>query len=336
MLKQEITAGPQFTSSDEHIGELLGHMHEIADLSALDALSGWDQNTAMPEGGSEMRGAQQATLQGVLHERWTAPRLGSLLDELSEKVQQAPFTDADRGLVRQGRRGYDRATKLPRTLVEEMARVSSASFDTWRRARERNDFASFAPLLTRMVALQREVADHLGYTETRYDALLDEYEQGSTVGKLDALFGPVREISTTLLRRIEASGNTVDASCLEGHFPVEQQVVLCKSILSGMGYDFARGQIAQSPHPFTTSFGNPFVVRVTLRLAQLFIHSPITIALHQGGHALYEQGSAPTLLRTPVAGGASMGTHAWQSRLRENAIGRSEPYWRGRVGYGAP
>src|SRR6266581_2191487 len=114
MLKQEITAGPSFTSSDEYIGELLGHMHEIADLSALDALSGWDQNTAMPEGGSEMRGAQQATLQGVLHERWTAPRLGSLLDELGEKVQQAPYTDADRGLVREGRRGYDRATKLPR------------------------------------------------------------------------------------------------------------------------------------------------------------------------------------------------------------------------------
>ncbi len=136
MLKQEITAGPRFTSSDEHIGELLSHMHEIADLSALDALSGWDQNTAMPEGGSEMRGAQQATLQGVLHERWTAPRLGSLLDELSEKVLHAPYTDADRGLVREGRRGYDRATKLPRALVEEMARVSSASFDVWRRARE--------------------------------------------------------------------------------------------------------------------------------------------------------------------------------------------------------
>src|SRR5260370_15057345 len=126
MLKQEITAGPQFTSSDEHIGELLGHMHEIADLSALDALSGWDQNIAMPEGGSEIRGAQQATLQGVLHERWTAPRLGSLLGELGEKVQHAPYTDADRGLVRESRRGYDRATKLPRALVDERARVSSA------------------------------------------------------------------------------------------------------------------------------------------------------------------------------------------------------------------
>src|SRR5262249_9511716 len=143
MLKQEITAGLKFTASDAHIGELLAHMHEIADLSALDALSGWDQNTAMPEGGSEIRGAQQATLQGVLHERWTAPRLGSLLDELGEKVQQAPFTDADRGLVRESRRGYDRATKLPRTLAEEMPRVSCASCDAWRRARARKELPNF-------------------------------------------------------------------------------------------------------------------------------------------------------------------------------------------------
>ncbi len=329
MLKQEITAGPKFTASDAHIDGLLDHMHEIADLEALGQLSSWDQNTAMPEGGSEVRGAQQATLQGVLHERWTAPRLGSLLDELNEKVQHTPYTDADRGLVREGRRGYDRATKLPRALVEEMARVSSASFDVWRRAREQNDFASFAPWLARTVALQREVADHLGYTETRYDALLDLYEPGATVSKLDTLFAPVREISTTLLQRIEASGNTVDASCLEGHFPVEQQVVLCKNILSGMGYDFSRGQIAQSPHPFTTSFGSPFDVRLTVRPDERFIAAALMAAIHEGGHALYEQGSAPTLLRTPVAGGASMGTHESQSRLWENAIGRSAPYWRG-------
>ncbi len=202
----------------------------------------------MPEGGSEVRGAQQATLQGVLHERWTSPRLGSLLNELGEKVERSPFTGADRGLVRQARCGYDRATKLPRALVKEMARVSSASFDAWRRAKSQNDFASFAPWLNRMVALQREVADHLSYAETRYDDLLDEYEPGLTASRLDKLFGPVREVSTTLLRRIEASGSTVDASCLGGHFPVEQQVVLCKSILRGMGYDFSRGNIAQSPN----------------------------------------------------------------------------------------
>src|SRR5215472_1517693 len=249
VLKQEITAGPEFTASDEHIGGLLDHMHEIADLEALGQLSNWDQNTAMPEGGSEMRGAQQATLQGVLHERWTAPSLGSLLDELGEKVRHAPFTDADRGLVRAGRRGYDRATKLPRALVEEMARVSSASFDVWRRAKEQDDFASFAPWLVRTVVLQREVADHLGYTETRYDALLDLYEPGLTARKVEALFTPVRETSTELLRRIQTSGKTIDVSCLVGIFPVEQQIALCTELLKAIDYDFSRGVIGQSPHP---------------------------------------------------------------------------------------
>ncbi len=329
MLKQVAAILPDFTHSDARISELLTRMHEITDLSALSSLSEWDQNTAMPEGGSEVRGAQQATLQGILHERWTAPQLGSLLDDLNSKVEHAPFTDADRGLVRYARRTYDRATKLPRELVEEMVRVSSASFEAWRRAKVHNDFASFAPWLSRTVSLQREVADRLGYIETRYDALLDEYEPGLTVSKLDALFGPVREVSTTLLQRIQASGNTVDASCLEGHFPIEQQVILCKSILSGMGYDFSRGLVAQSPHPFTSSFGSPFDVRVTIRPDEHFIQAALMAAIHEGGHAVYEQGSATTLLRTPIAGGASMGVHESQSRLWENAIGRSEAYWRG-------
>lgn len=332
MLKQVSTALPDFTHSDAQISELLERLHEIADLSALGSLSGWDQNTYMPEGAGEVRGAQQATLQGILHDRWTNRRLASLLDALSEKVQHAPFSDADRGLVRDARRTYDHATKLPRELVEEMARVQSASFEAWRRARVQNDFASFAPWLSKTVSLQREVADRFGYAETRYDALLDDYEPGLTASKVDALFGPVREVSTNLLRRIEASGNMVDASCLEGDFPIEQQVILCKGILNGMGYDFSRGQIAQSPHPFTTSFGSPFDVRVTVRPDEHVISAALMAAIHEGGHALYEQGSATTLLRTPIAGGASMGMHESQSRLWENAIGRSEAYWRGQFG----
>jgi len=329
VLKQVGTALPDFTHSDARISELLDRLHEIADLSALGSLAGWDQNTSLPEEAGEVRGAQQATLQGVLHERWTDERLGSLLDELDEKVQHAPFSDADRGLVRDARRSYDHATKLPRELVEEIARVSSASFEAWRRAKVQNDFASFAPWLSKTVSLQREVADRLGYAETRYDALLDEYEPGLTASKVDALFGPVRDVSTNLLLRIEERGNIVDASCLAGEFPIEQQVVLCKSILNGIGYDFSRGQIAQSPHPFTTSFGAPFDVRVTVRPDEHLISAALMAAVHEGGHGLYEQGSATTLVRTPIAGGASMGMHESQSRLWENAIGRSEAYWQG-------
>ncbi|HYT35594.1 MAG TPA: carboxypeptidase M32, partial [Ktedonobacteraceae bacterium] len=328
MLNQE-TMIPGFTNEDAGITELLDYMHEIEDLKALGSLAEWDQNTEMPEGAGEVRGYQLATLQGTLHDRWTTQRLGTLLNELSEVLNRSDYTVADRGLVREAQRNYDRATKLPRKLVEELARVQSGSFEAWRRAREHNDFASFAPWLSRTVALQREVADRIGYAETRYDALLDLFEPGMTASKLDKLFAPVREVSTTLLRRIEASGTFVDDSCLQGEFSEEQQVELSDVLLRAMGYDFSHGGIAVSPHPFTTSFGSPFDVRLTVHPDKHFIQSSVMAAIHEGGHAVYEQGSASSLARTPLAGGASMGAHESQSRLWENAIGRSEAYWRG-------
>ncbi|HKF37666.1 MAG TPA: hypothetical protein VKB35_12280, partial [Ktedonobacteraceae bacterium] len=146
MLTQETTA-PSFTSKDARIAGLLDYVHEIQDLKALYDLAEWDQNTAMPEGAAEVRGYHMATIQGIMHERWTDPRLLSLLGELDAVIERSDYTDADRGLVRAARRDYDRATKLPRELVEEMARVQAGSFDAWRRARENNDFASFAPWL---------------------------------------------------------------------------------------------------------------------------------------------------------------------------------------------
>ena len=216
--EQDVIANPDFTHSDARIEELLQRMHEVSDIAALVALAEWDQNTALPEGAGEVRGNQLATAQGVLHERWTAPQLGSLLDELEQVVKQPTYSDADRGLLHQARRNYDQAVKLPRSLVEELARVGAGSFEAWRRAREKSDFASFAPWLSRMIALQREVADRYGYQETRYDALLDLYEPGLTTSKVDRLFAPVREVGKTMLQRIQESGHTVDASCLEGTF----------------------------------------------------------------------------------------------------------------------
>src|SRR6266496_3465448 len=207
----------EFTQSDGRISELLDLLHEMTDLQSVGALASWDQHTAMPPGAAEVRGHQMAALEGLLHERWTSPRLGKLLDELDSAVKQPNFTDADRGLVSRVRRNYDRATKLPRTLVEEMARVNAASVEAWVKARRQNDFASFAPWLQRTLDLQQEVADRVGFIETRYDALLDDYEPGV----------------------------------------------------------------------------------------------------------------APSLVRTPIAGGASLGVHESQSRLWENLLGRSEPYWEG-------
>jgi carboxypeptidase Taq len=307
-------------------------MHELADLGALGALAAWDQNTALPDGAGEVRGQQLATLQGVLHDRATDPRLGALLDGLAEPVASATFSDADRGLVREAKRTYDHATKLPRELVEEMARVEAGAFEAWRRAKEQNDFASFAPWLTKVVALQREVADRYGYKELRYDALLDLYEPGMTASRLDTLFAGVRDVSVALLRRIQSEGASVDDTCLKGEFPRDKQVALSDTVLRAMGYDFNRGGIAISPHPFTTSFGSPFDVRVTVRPDEHFVQAALMAAIHEGGHAVYEQGSAPALARTLLAGGASLGAHESQSRLWENAIGRSQAFWQAHYG----
>ena len=327
---QDTASALDFTRDDPRMADLLDRMHEIADLGALVALAAWDQNTALPNGAGEVRGQQLATAQGILHDRWTDPRLGSLLGELAEAVEEGTFSDADRGLVREAKRQYDHATKLPKGLVEEMARNEAGSFEAWRSARERSDFASFAPWLSRTIALKREVADRFGYKDSRYDALLDIYEPGLTAAKVDVLFTRVREITTAMLRRIQASGNAVDDSCLEGTFAKEKQVALCNSVLRSIGFDFNRGGSAISPHPFTTSFGSPFDVRVTVNPDERFVQASVMAAIHEGGHALYEQGSSPALARTPLAGGASMGAHESQSRLWENAIGRSASFWRER------
>jgi carboxypeptidase Taq len=320
---------PQFTASDERISAVLAKSREISDLRALLALAAWDQNTALPEGAGEVRGEQLATLQGLIHERWVDQRFGEQVAGLTEAVSKSSYTDADRGLLREVTRERDHATKLPRGLVEEMARVESSAFEAWKKARATNDFALFAPWLARTIALQREVADRFGYKETRYDALLDLYEPGMTASRVDALFSAVRETSLRMLRRIQDSGTDVDASLLEGSFAPERQMDLARVILQRMGYDFARGGLAQSPHPFTTDFGSPYDVRLTVRPDERFVDSSILAAIHEGGHALYEQGSALALARTPLAGGASMGAHESQSRLWENAIGRSEAFWQG-------
>lgn len=318
----------QFTRSDQRIETLLQTLHAIADLEAIKFLLGWDQQTTMPHGASEVRSQQAATLQGLIHERWSSRDLGTLLDELAEIVQHSPFCDADRGLVRRAYTLYEYATKLPRQLVEEMQRACVASHAAWVRARANNDFAVFAPHLERSIAFNREVADLLGYQENRYDALLGRYEPDLTTHEVERLLAPVRDISTSLLQRIQTSGKQIDTSFLHGDFSEGQQKLLVEKLLQSVGYDFSRGQLAISAHPFTSGLSSPQDVRLTVRYST-YLPMALMATLHEGGHALYEQGSSRALLRTPIAGCFSMGMHESQARLWENALGRSEPFWQG-------
>ncbi len=319
-----------FTRSDERISELLKRWQEICDLQALETLGYWDLQTTMPAGAIEARMYQLTTLQSIQHERVSAPRVGELIKELEEVVPQSQFTDTDRGLIRQTRRLYDKEAKLPARLVEELSRTQVISDEHWAAARKHNDFASFAPWLQRIVELQREVADHLGFAETRYDALLDDSEEGLTSARLEALFAPVRNASTNMLRRIQASGHVPDSSCLRGDFPLERQRVLGEKLSASIGYDFTHGMIATSAHPFTVDRAAPADVRFTVRYNEHYLLPLLMACLHESGHALYEQGSSWTLMRTPLAGGTSHGVHESQSRFWENILGRTEPFWQGK------
>ncbi|GER91394.1 carboxypeptidase M32 [Dictyobacter vulcani] len=321
-----------FTTQNTYLNALLEYLHPIGDLEALLALASWDQQTAMPAEAGVMRMHQVAILESIIHERLTAQEMGTLLSNAEKAASQESFTDADRGLLRQTRRTYDHATKLPKSLVEEKARLRSESVDAWQKSRANNDFALFAPFLQRTIALKREVAERIGYTEFPYDALLDDFEPGLTTRKVEAMFQSVRAVSTSLLQRIQQSGQTIDASSLYGHFAPEQQHTLSDQLLRVIGYDFSRGQLARSQHPFTTDFGAPFDVRVTNRYDEQYLPMGIMAGMHEGGHGLYAQGISPALARTALANGASLGIHESQSRLWENAIGRSSAFWQAHYG----
>ncbi len=298
----------------------------IHDLGKAAALLSWDQDTYMPGGGAEGRGHQMATVNALRHERLTSERMADLLAEL--EADGATLSGADAAMLREARRAFDRATKLPRRLVEELARRGSSARQAWARAREANDFALFEPELAAMLELKREEADAIGYAARRYDALLDEYEPGATADQLEALFAPLKVQQVALLAEIVDEGTPPRADGLAQEFPVAEQRAYVTALAASMGYDFGRGRLDETIHPFAESIGLNDV-RITTRYEAGNLQMALFGVMHEVGHALYEQGIDPAYARTPLAHGASLGLHESQSRLWENLVGRSLPFWEG-------
>ncbi len=314
-------------TSTNLLAELRERVGEIVDLVQVTAVLGWDQETMMPPRGATFRATQQATVQGVLHERLTHPRIGELLSALEEDVAAGALSEIESGIVRVVRRDYDRATKLPASLVRELALATTEGLESWRRAREASRWVDFAPDLSRIVDLKRQEAACIGYKDTPYDALLDEFEPGATTAQLRALFDDLRRETVALLARIDSSSRTLDRSAIERPFDIPRQLTFTEFILRQMGFDFEAGRQDLSTHPFTTSFG-PTDVRLTTRVDDHDLAVALYASIHEGGHGLYEQGLPVSLARSGVGDSASLGIHESQSRLWENFIGRSEPFWR--------
>ncbi len=298
---------------------------QIAELHHLDqsiALLEWDEETYLPSGGRAQRGEQTATLEGIRHGILTSDHFADVIEEAALQSEGDSDLSRELFLVRRERR---HALALPESIVRNFANAKAKALGAWEEARDKNDFAIFAPPFSDLLGLVRERAECLSSGGDRYDALLDLHEPGMTRARLEPLLMEMRERLIPLVQR--ASERTAGAApALEGRrFPVAEQWTLSRKMLSAMGFDFERGRLDPTTHPFTMLVGHNDV-RVTSRADENDLTVNMLSTMHEGGHALYDQGFAAADADTYLGDGPSMGLHEAQARLWENHIGRSRPF----------
>ncbi|WP_152051619.1 carboxypeptidase M32 [Tautonia marina] len=307
--------------------ELVQRCREWSTLASCAALLSWDEQTFMPSGGSAFRGNQLGLLAGLEHERATDPTLGDLLATVEGSDLIADPESPEAVNVREIRRSFNRKTKLPRELVEELARVTSTAQHEWVACRRAHDYQRFLPWLDRIVTLKRREAECVGHASgDLYDALLDEYEPGASAATLSALFATLRAELVPLVEAIAGSSNRPDPSVLRGTFPIETQRMLGELVAASIGFDFERGRLDTSAHPFCSGIA-PGDCRITTRYRSDDFEESFFGVLHEVGHGLYEQGLPADRFGTPMGESVSLGIHESQSRLWENLVGRGRAFW---------
>ena len=309
----------------QQLDELKARLREVNDLEAAAALLEWDQATYMPPGGGPARARQLATLRRLAHEKFTDPAIGRLLDVLQPYGESLAFESDDASLIRVTRRDYERATKVPPTLLAELSSHGAASFQAWTEARPANDFARMIPFLERTLDLSRRLADCFPGYEHIADPLIDLADEGMRAKTLRALFANLRQHLVPLAQAITEQPQA-DDDCLHQTFDEARQLALGVEVIKRFGYDFTRGRQDLTHHPFMTKFSLGDV-RITTRCRVNDLTEALFGTMHEAGHALYEQGIAQELEGTPLAAGASAGVHESQSRLWENLVGRSRSFW---------
>jgi carboxypeptidase Taq len=307
---------------------------EIQRINSAASVLSWDQETYMPAGGGAARAEQIAVLQGLAHKKLVSPEIESLLsqwvDPATGQASDEPgalWDEPSRSLLREVWRDFSRAKKLPSDFVITLSRECSLAQQVWAEAKEQNTFAMFLPNLRTVLSLKRQEAQYLGYQDSPYNALLDVYEPGSTIAALQPIFTQLKARLVPLLKKITQSRVRIDDSFLRHSYDQARQLEFGRLVLIAMGYDFERGRLDISAHPFTTSF-HPTDVRVTTRVYEHELQSCLFSCIHEGGHGLYDQGLDQRYFGTPLGDSVSLGIHESQSRLWENCVGRSRAFWR--------
>ncbi len=313
------------TDVNKKMAELRTLLSEVNDLEMAGALLGWDQLTYMPNGGAEARGRQLATLAKLAQEKFIDPAVGKLLDSLRGYEESLPFDHDDASLLRVTRRDYEHATRVPPEFLMEFNIHATNSYQAWAEARPQNDFAKVRPYLEKTLELSRRYAEFFPGFEHIADPLIDLSDQGMKASTVRELFGQLRSELVPIVKAITSQA-PADDSFLHHAYPEAQQLKFGEMVVRKLGYDFNRGRIDKTHHPFMTKFSLGDV-RITTRVRETYLGEALFSNMHEAGHAMYEQGIDQAYEASPLGGGASSGVHESQSRTWENLVGRSRAFW---------
>lgn len=310
---------------NDKLKELKEIMSTLTDLGHASAVLSWDQETYMPSGGFNSRGSALATLAQMQAEMATDEKVDKLIAALEPwAAEQDPDSD-DARLIDVARRGYDKAVKVPPKMVAERAKLTTDANAAWREARQKSDYSIFEPYMEKIVDYVQRYADLFKPYDHPYDVHLDDYEPKMKTADVKKIFDEIRPQQVELIEKI-AKAKQVDDSMLFKHYPKAEQTEMGEEIARAVGYDFERGRQDATHHPFSTNLGYGDQ-RITYRVDENFFNTYIFSILHEAGHAMYEQGIPERLSRTVLYGGTSLAIHESQSRLWENLVGRSKPFW---------
>jgi len=300
--------------------QFLQKVQRIHNVKHAGMILSWDQQVTMPEGGTPARSQQSSTLSAISPELLTDDEMGDLLDELEDR----DLDDEQQAVVREVRREYERAARVPNELVEELTQTTSEALPKWEQAKEEDDFSIFAPTLEKLVELRREYAEHIDPDRDPYEVLFEEYEPYLGIDTAEETLERLRDELVPLVDDIRDSDVEL-ATPFDGTYDAETQEDLARDTLDALGYDWDRGRLDTAAHPFSS--GNQFDARVTTRFDESDPLGALTSTVHEFGHATYTQGLPDEEYGTPLGESRDLTVHESQSRLWENHVGRSRAFW---------
>ncbi len=309
------------------IQKLRERLIEISHIGSILQLVSWDQEVNMPAKVTDVRARSISYVSALIHNKFIAIDRDELLTRLVRALNAGKIKGQNAVVVRETWRSYDRERKLPESFVRNLSETCSKSQSVWAKARRNNDFKLFLPWLEKIVDLKRKEAQYVGYRESPYDALLDAFEPGMTASEVTEIFDGFKEFLIPFLQKIQKKQTKIDSKKIKGEFSLEAQKKFNAYIAKSIGFDFDAGRMDVSTHPFASG-PHPYDVRLTTRYKDDDILYSIGSTIHETGHGLYEQGLPAEHFGTPLGESVSIGIHESQSRMWENIIGKSKPFWK--------